>query len=106
MKPFKRQNWLVHGDTDRFHLREESDLNSNPETWFIRSEKETLCRFHEKYSLFTINLMFQPLQAIFKFPEARNDLIESIKTFDDDEIEYFGGKKKIRILQNYLSGKL
>ena len=106
MKPFKRQNWLVHGDTDRFHLREEGDLNSNPETWFIRSEKETLCRFHEKYSLFTINLMFQPLQAIFKFPKARNDLIESIKTFDDDEIEYFGGKKKIRILQNYLSGKL
>ena len=106
MKPFKRQNWLVHGDTDRFHLREEGDLNPNPKTWFIRSEKETLCRFHEKYSLFTINLMFQPLHAIFKFPKARNDLIESIKTFDDDEIEYFGGKKKIRILQNYLSGKL
>jgi hypothetical protein len=106
MKPFKRQNWLVHGDTDRFHLTEEDDLKSNPETWFIRSEKETLCRFHEKYSLFTINLMFQPLQAIFKFSKARNDLIDSIKTFDDDEIEYFGGEKKIRILQNYLSGKL
>ena len=90
MKPFKRQNWLIHGDTDRFHLREEGGLNSNPETWFIRSEKETLCRFHEKYSLFTINLMFQPLKAIFKFPKARNDLIESIKTFDDDEIEFEG----------------
>jgi hypothetical protein len=50
--------------------------------------------------------MFQPLQAIFRFSKARSDLIESIKTFDDDEIEYFGGKKKIRILQNYLSGKL
>jgi hypothetical protein len=106
MKPFKRQNWLVHGDIDRFHLTEEGDLNPNPKTWFIRSEKETLCRFHETYSLFTINLMFQPLQAIFKFPKAKNDLIESIRTFDDDEIEYFGGKKKIRILQNYLLGKL
>jgi hypothetical protein len=34
------------------------------------------------------------LQAIFKFPKAKNDLIESIKTFDDDEIEYFGGREK------------
>ena len=58
-----------------------------------RSEKETLCRFHEDYSLFTINVMFQPLSLIHNYPEKKRNLISSIKTFDEEEINYFGGEK-------------
>ena len=67
MKPFARQNWLIHGDTKRFYLTEEKELTSHPSQWFIRSEKETLCRYHEDYSLFTINVMFQPLKYVHQF---------------------------------------
>lgn len=102
MKPFARQNWLIHGDTKRFHLEEEKNLLNDPASWFIRSEKETLCRFHEEYSLFTINVIFQPLHEIFNYPEQKECLLKSINTFDDEEIDYFGGPKKIDVLQQYL----
>ena len=102
MKPFARQNWLIHGDTERFHLVEEDSLFNDPAQWFIRSEKETLCRFHEDYSLFTINVMFQPLSLIHSYPEQKQNLITSINTFDAEEIDYFGGDKKVRLLQKYL----
>ena len=102
MKPFARQNWLIHGDTERFHLVEEDSLFNDPAQWFIRSEKETLCRFHEDYSLFTINVMFQPLSLIHNYPEQKRNLITSIKTFDAEEIDYFGGDEKVRLLQKYL----
>jgi hypothetical protein len=105
-KPFARQNWLIHGDIKRFHLSEESELSNNPTDWFIRSEKETLCRFHEDYSLFTINVMFQPLSVIHDYPEQRQNLILSINTFDAEEIDYFGGEKKVRILQKYLLSQI
>jgi hypothetical protein len=102
MKPFARQNWLIHGDTKRFHLVEEDSLFDDPAQWFIRSEKETLCRFHEDYSLFTINVMFQPLSLIHNYPEKKRNLISSINTFDEEEINYFGGEEKVRLLQKYL----
>ena len=104
MKPFARQNWLIHGDTKRFHLTEEQPLQNDPSEWFIRSEKETLCRFHEDYSLFTINVLFQPLNIIFDYPEQKQNLIKSLKRLDKDESDYFGGSKKITILLDYLSG--
>ena len=102
MKPFARQNWLIHGDTERLHLVEEDSLVEDPAQWFIRSEKETLCRFHEDYSLFTINVMFQPLSLIHNYPEHKQNLITSINTFDAEEIDYFGGHKKVNLLQKYL----
>jgi len=102
MRPFARQNWLIHGDVNRFHLAEEANLELIPHNWFIRSEKETLCRFHEDYSLFTINVMFQPLYLIFGYPEAKINLLRSIESFDTHEVEYFGGQKKIETLHNYL----
>ncbi len=102
MKPFARQNWLIHGDVNRFHLKEEEFLKSHPSKWFIRSEKETLCRFHEEYFLFTINVLFQPLKIIFNYPEQRRNLILSIKALDKDESDYFGGRRKINILLEYL----
>lgn len=102
MKPFARQNWLIHGDTERFHLDQEGPLLSDPEQWYIRSERETLCRFHEDYSLFTINVMFQPLSLVHQYPKQKQNLILSINRLDAEEIEYFGGDQKVRLLQNYL----
>ena len=104
MKPFARQNWLIHGDTKRFHLAEELPLQNHPSEWFVRSEKETLCRFHEDYSLFTINVLFQPLNIIFEYPEQKQNLLRSLERLDKDESDYFGGSKKITILLEYLSG--
>ena len=106
MKPFARQNWLVHGDTSRFHLKEEEPLKTHPSEWFIRSEKETLCRFHEDYSLFTINVLFEPLKEIFDYPKQRQALIESLEKLDNDEADYFGGNAKINILLDYLLGQV
>ena len=102
MKPFGRQNWLIHGDTKRFHLSEEVSLPKEPSKWFIRSERETLCRFHEDYSLFTINVIFQPLSLIHNYPEQKQNLLASIKTFDAEEIDYFGGYEKVSLLEKYL----
>ena len=101
-KPFARQNWLIHGDTKRFHLEEEEVLKTDPSCWFIRTEKETLCRYHEDYSLFTINVFFEPLDQIHNYPEAKNGMLKSLELFDDEEAEYFGGIKKINILLEYL----
>ena len=106
MKPFARQNWLIHGDTNRFHLKEEDALNKHPSEWFIRSEKETLCRFHEDYSLFTINVLFEPLKEIFEYPKQKQALIKSLEKLDEDEANYFGGNKKISVLLDYLSGQV
>ena len=105
-KPFARQNWLIHGDTKRFHLKEEDSLLTDPSSWYIRSEKETLCRFHKDYSLFTINVLFEPLNKIVDYPDALRGLIKSLETFDEDESVYFGGSNKINILLEYLKAQL
>jgi len=105
-KPFIRQNWLIHGDKKRFHLKEEDSLRTCPSSWYIRSEKETLCRFHEDYSLFTINVLFEPLNKIVNYPDALKGLIKSLETFDEDESVYFGGANKINILLEYLKEQL
>jgi len=105
MKPFSRQNWLIHGDTNRFYIREETLPKTDPSGWFIRSERETLCRFHKDYSLFTINVFFQPLKLIHEHIKQKQDLINSFRGFDEAEISYFGGIKKIQLLLNYLLGK-
>ena len=106
MKPFGRQNWLIHGDTKRFHLKEEKTLKTDPSNWFIRSEKETLCRYHEDYSLFTINVLFQPLKEIFNHLKQKQNLINSLQKLDKDEADYFGGNTKINLLLEYLSGQV
>ena len=48
MKPFVRQNWFIHEDTKRMHLKEEKMSHNNPNNWYIRSERETICRI-KKY---------------------------------------------------------
>ena len=84
------------------NLKEEKKLSSDPKDWYVRSEKETLCRFHEDYSLFTINVLFEPLKEVLKYPEAKNALVKSLHSFDEDEEVYFGGKDKIKALLEYL----
>tara|TARA_Y100001970_G_scaffold5700_1_gene6383 strand:+ start:808 stop:1602 length:795 start_codon:yes stop_codon:yes gene_type:complete len=101
--PFKRENWFIHGDDDRFHLESENYPSGPVDDWFVRSERETICRYHEDYSLFAINVRFQPLSAIESFDQARKGLIESLNTFDHEEKKYFGGARKYEELLKYLN---
>jgi hypothetical protein len=52
--------------------------------------------------LFTINPRFQPLTDIAGYPEAQQDLLTTISSFDEDEIEYFGGLEKCRQVRTYI----
>tara|TARA_Y200000002_G_scaffold210080_1_gene173292 strand:+ start:395 stop:1105 length:711 start_codon:yes stop_codon:yes gene_type:complete len=103
MTPFERSNWFVHGDRERLHLSAEGNIAGPPEQWFLRSERETLCRFSDGFLLFTINVRFAPLRDISQHPKALADLKTSLARFDLDEIDYFGGADKFHRLLNYLS---
>ena len=72
------------------------------EQWYVRSERETICKYNEAYSLFAINVRFQPLSTIKDYSEARLGLINSLEGFDDKEIDYFGGSKKHDALLQHL----
>ena len=102
LKPFVRENWFVHEDTDRFHDHSERLKGNDPSNWFIRTERESICKFSEKFSLFSINVRFQKLSYILEFDEAKTSLFESLQNFDDDESSYFGGRLKINLLLDYL----
>lgn len=102
MQPFERRNWFIHDDTQRFHNEPDTTMKNGPERWFIRSERETLCRIHKDYLLFTINPRFQPLPDIANYPEAQQDLLTTMASFDKDEIEYFGGLKKYTKVRTYI----
>lgn len=102
-QPFKRENWFIHSDDKRFHTKPESLLRFDVESCFVRSERETLCKYHEKYTLFTINVRFQPLAAIKDFDSARKSLLDVIMSLDNEEMRYFGGERKVHILTKYLN---
>jgi hypothetical protein len=104
MTPFERSNWFVHGNRERMHLAPEGEIAGSPENWFLRSERETLCRFHDDYLLFTINVRFAPLRDIVHYPLALEDLTASLSRFDSEEIDYFGGGPKYQRLGEYLAG--
>lgn len=103
LKPFERSNWFMHSDRQRKHLRAENPLDTPPNQWFVRSERETICRFSEDYALFTINVRFAPLKEIASYPVARADLSAALSKFDADEITYFGGRKKYQQLCAYIN---
>jgi hypothetical protein len=42
------------------------------------------------------------LSHINQYPIQKHNLIQSINTFDDDEIDYFGGQNKVDLLLKYL----
>ena len=102
LQPFERKNWLIHADTKRFHLAEEAEIIGNPDNWFVRSERETICKIHDDYSLFTIRVSFAPLKEIHAFEFAKAGMLKSLLKMDKDEINYFGGAKKVRTLIEYL----
>ena len=101
-KPFKRENWFIHGNDKRFYLEPEGWPKEPIKEWYVRSERETICKYNEAYSLFAINVRFQPLRAIKQYDEAKEGLIKSLKGFDADEISYFGGIEKYDALIKYL----
>ena len=101
-KPFKRENWFIHGDTKRMHLKSEKFPTGEVSEWIIRSERETLCRYDEKYSLFAINVRFQKLSFIDKFNDAKESLKNSLLRLDKDELTYFGGQLKLDLILSYL----
>jgi hypothetical protein len=72
----------------------------------IRSERETLCRYNEKYTLFAINVRFSKFSNIIDHPEAANEMLRSMSAFDDEEIKYFGGEKKITKIKSFLQTHL
>ena len=72
------------------------------EKWVIRSERETLCRYHEKYTLFAINVRFSKFLNLLDYPEAANEMLCSLSTFDDEEIKYFGGENKVSKIKSLL----
>ncbi len=100
--PFKRENWFIHGNNERFYLEPEGWPEEPIEKWYVRSERETICKYSDKYSLFAINVRFQPLRAIKDHENAREGLINSLENFDKDEIDYFGGLKKHDSLLKHL----
>ena len=101
-RPFMRENWFLHGTSQRMQLTPETDLNPDPKTWFIRTERETLCRIHPSYMVFTINPRFIPLIAIFEFPDAVKSLKTALDKFTEKEIVYFGGQTKLNQLKKFL----
>ena len=101
--PFLRENWFVHGDDQRMHLKPEGFPAGPIDSWIVRSERETLYKFDESYSLFAINVRFQRLSDIFQFDAAKEGLQLSLERMDDDEIEYFGGDKKIKTIHKYIT---
>ncbi|MDG1133589.1 MAG: DUF3445 domain-containing protein [Pseudomonadales bacterium] len=102
MKPFERTNWFIHDDTQRFHNEPDDTMKNGPTQWYVRSERETLCRVHEDYLLFTINPRFQPLADIAQYPQAQQDLLIAMAGFDEDEIDYFGGEQKCLQIRDYI----
>ena len=101
--PFLRENWFVHGDDQRMHLQPEDFPTGPVDSWVVRSERETLYKFDESYSLFAINVRFQKLSDIFQFDAAKEGLQLSLERMDADEIEYFGGDKKIKTIHEYIT---
>ena len=101
-RPFQRENWFIHGDTHRMHLHPEEGLNNDPKSWFIRTERETLCRIHKDFIVFTINPRFIPLTNLIGYPEALDCLKKVLKGFTEKEITYFGGRKKFEQLARFL----
>jgi hypothetical protein len=94
MQVFERNNWFLHGDPAPFHLQPEAQLSADVETWYVRSERQTLCRITENCVLFTIGVRCEPLKSIRNFNTALDDLLVSLRTMDRGEIEHFGGTLK------------
>ncbi len=102
-QPFGRRNWFLHGDDEPFHLVPEGSLDAPVARWFVRSERQTLCKLSERFLLFTIEVLCEPLQDVERFPRAALDLRAALGEMDADEIAHFGGVEKHRRLTEYVA---
>ena len=84
------------------HLAEEPEIAGNPDNWYVRSERETICKIQDDYYLFTIRVSFASLNEIHAYEDAKAGMLKSLKAMDKDEINYFGGAKKVKTLIEYL----
>lgn len=100
---FGRCNWFLHGDAQLFHDVSEGALDLPVEQWFVRCERQSLCRISERYLLFTIDVICEPLADIESFVDAQTDLVTALATMDADEINHFGGLEKHRRLADYVA---
>lgn len=101
-QPFERHNWFLHGEDALFRLAQESEIAEDASTWFVRSERQTLCRLTDRYLLFSIDVRCEPLADIVAYPAARDDLIAALVRMDCDEVAHFGGCDKHARLIAYL----
>jgi len=102
-QPFTRANWFVHADDTLFHPSPEGPINTEPQRWFVRSERQTVCRLDDRYVLFGIEVVCEPLRHIADFPMAREGLQRALLAIPPGRgLEYFGGADKVRRLSHYL----
>ena len=85
------------------HLKTEGFPKGSAKDWIVRSERETLCKFSEDYSLFAINVRFQKLSSILLFKDAIKGLKRSLESMDQKEIDYFGGNKKVEKIFDFIT---
>ncbi len=102
MQPFERRNWFLHGDAERFHLEPEGPLTAATADWVVRSERQTLCKLSDRFMLFTIAVICEPLEDIAQFPDACREMQAALAAMDTDEITHFGGVEKHRRLSEYV----
>ena len=101
--PFKRENWFIHEDENRFHNKSESFLSTDISSCYIRSERETILKFSPDYAVFSINVRFKSMKSLIKYREVSEALLKSLDRMDNDEIQYFGGSGKVKRIQRFLS---
>ncbi len=93
----------LHGDAELFHLEPEGALESPVEAWFVRSERQTLCKLSDRFMLFTIAITVVPLAHLARFPKACSDMQAALLAMDAHEIVHFGGVEKHRRLSDYVT---
>ena len=98
---FCRSNWSLHGDAELFHCDTEIMLKAPVEDWFVRSERQSLCKLSARYLLFSIDVRCEPLADLVHFADAGADLLKSLDRMSAPEIAYFGGLEKHHRLAEY-----
>ena len=53
-------------------------------------------------SRISTKISFAPLKEIHAYGDAKAGMLKSFKAMDKDEINYFGGAKKVKTLIEYL----
>lgn len=101
-QPFARTNWSVHGDAEMFHPQVELSPGPTVADWFVRSERQSLCKLSARYLLFTIDVRSEPLADLAHFAQARDDLLQTLDRMSALEITYSGGLEKHRRLTDYV----